>query len=86
MLRRNPDSDSCQISGPRVIRPCHEGFSAMIRSLAVGHGFGSRPARIASSRLTHAVAASLALGSLSLCLVVAFAALSIRIAAAAPLG
>jgi hypothetical protein len=36
--------------------------------------------------LTHAVAASLALGSLSLCLVVALAALSIRVAAAAPLG
>jgi hypothetical protein len=58
----------------------------MIRSLAAGHGFGSQPARIASSRLTHAVAASLALGSLSLCLVVALAALSIRVAAAAPLG
>jgi hypothetical protein len=86
VLRRNPDSDSCQTFGSRVIRPRHEGFTAMIRSLAAGHGFGSRPARIASSRLTHAVAASLALGSLSLCLVVALAALSIRVAAAAPLG
>ena len=73
-------------SRARVIRPYHEGFTAMIRSLAAAHGFGSRTARTASSRLTGAVAASLALGSLSLCLVVAIAALSIRVASATPIG
>ncbi|WP_170991522.1 MULTISPECIES: hypothetical protein [Bradyrhizobium] len=39
-------------------------------------GFEGRPAPVASSRLTNAIAASLALGALTLCLVVAVTVLS----------
>lgn len=39
-------------------------------------GFDGRPAPVASSRLTNAIAASLALGALTLCLVVAVTVLS----------
>ena len=48
-------------------------------------GFVGPAAPVASSRLTKAVAASLALGSLSLCLIVALTVLSIRISMAMPL-
>ena len=41
----------------------------MIRSSGAA-GFEGRSAPVASSRLTHAVAASLAIGGLSLCLIV----------------
>lgn len=39
-------------------------------------GFDGRPAPVASSRLTNAIAASLVLGALALCLVVAVTVLS----------
>lgn len=39
-------------------------------------GFQGRPAPVASSRLTNAIAASLAFGALTLCLVVALTVLS----------
>ena len=39
-------------------------------------GFDGRPAPVASSRLTNAIAASLALGALTLCMVVAVTVLS----------
>ena len=42
-------------------------------------GFRGRPAPVASSRLTNAVAASLAIGALSLCLIVALTVLSIKV-------
>ena len=48
-------------------------------------GFGGRSAPVASSRLTDAVAASLAIGALSLCLVVTLTALSIKVSMAMPL-
>ena len=48
-------------------------------------GFGGRSAPAASSRLTDAVAATLAIGSLSLCLIVAVTVLSIRISMAMPI-
>jgi hypothetical protein len=48
-------------------------------------GFQSRTARIASFALTNAAAASLAVATLSLCLFVALAALSIRVMAATPI-
>jgi len=48
-------------------------------------GFGGRCARVASSRLTDAVAASLAIGSLSLCLIVALTVLSIKVSVAMPI-
>ncbi|WP_371421155.1 hypothetical protein [Tardiphaga sp.] len=57
----------------------------MIRSLRVGAGFQARPTSIASTRLTHAVAASLAIGCLSLCFILALTVMSIRVASAMPL-
>ena len=48
-------------------------------------GFSGRSATAASSRLTDAVAAALAIGSLSLCLIVALAVLSIRASMAMPI-
>ena len=45
-------------------------------------GFEGHAAPVASSRLTNAVAASLAIGSLSLCLIVALTALSIKVSMA----
>ncbi len=50
----------------------------MIRSSGVG-GFESRSAPVASSRLTDAVAAALAIGSLSLCLIVTLTVFSIKV-------
>ncbi|CAN5131882.1 hypothetical protein BH11PSE4_BH11PSE4_24370 [soil metagenome] len=57
----------------------------MIRSLRTGLGFQVRSAPVASSRLNNAVAAALAIGCLSLCLIVAITVLSIRVSMAAPL-
>ena len=48
-------------------------------------GFESRSAPVASPRLIHAVAASLALGGLSLCLVVTLTVFSIRLSMAVPI-
>ena len=48
-------------------------------------GFQARPAPVASSRLIDAVAASLAIGSLSLCLIVTLTVLATRIATAMPI-
>jgi hypothetical protein len=55
----------------------------MIRSLRAV-GFDSHAAPVASSRLTNAVAASLAIGSLSLCLIVTLTVLSIKVSMAMP--
>jgi hypothetical protein len=55
----------------------------MIRSLRAA-GFASHAAPVASSRLTNAVAASLAIGSLSLCLIVTLTVLSIKVSMAMP--
>ena len=48
-------------------------------------GFESRSAAVASSRLIHAVAASLAICGLSLCLVVTLTVLSIKVSMAMPI-
>lgn len=48
-------------------------------------GFNGRSAPAASSRLTDAVAASLAIGALSLCLIVTLTVLSIKVSMAMPL-
>jgi hypothetical protein len=48
-------------------------------------GFNSCSAPVASSRLTDAVAASLAIGSLSMCLIVALSVLSIKVSMAMPI-
>lgn len=58
-------------------------MTAMMRSPGAGHGFGNRAA-LAASRLKNTIAASLAIGSLSLCLVVTLTMLSIRMVAAMP--
>jgi hypothetical protein len=55
----------------------------MVRSPGAA-GFDSRPAPVASSRLTHAVAGSLAIGALSLCLIVTLTVLSIKATMAMP--
>ena len=56
----------------------------MIRSPGAA-GFNGRSAPVASSRLTDAVAASLAIGALSLCLIVTLTVLSIKVAVAMPI-
>ena len=56
----------------------------MIRSPGA-QGFRGRSAPVASSRLTDAVAASLAIGSLSLCLIVCLTVLSIKVGMAMPI-
>ena len=57
----------------------------MIRSLRMGLGFQVRSVPAASPRLTNAVAATLALACLSLCLIVTLTMLSIRVSIAMPL-
>jgi hypothetical protein len=56
----------------------------MIRSPGAA-GFDGRSASVASSRLTDAVAASLAIGALSLCLIVSLTVLSIKVSMAMPI-
>jgi hypothetical protein len=56
----------------------------MIRSRGAA-GFDGRSVSVASSRLTDAVAASLAIGALSLCLIVSLTVLSIKVSMAMPL-
>ena len=53
----------------------------MIRSSGAG-GFEGHSASVASSRLIDAVATTLAIGSLSLCLIVTLTVLSIKVATA----
>lgn len=57
----------------------------MIRSLRAGAGFEARPAPVASARLINAVAASLAVGCLSLCVILTLTVISIRSVSAMPL-
>jgi hypothetical protein len=56
----------------------------MIRSSGA-LGFNAHSAPVASSRLNDAVAATLAFGSLSLCVIVAVTVLSIRVSMAMPI-
>jgi hypothetical protein len=56
----------------------------MMRSPGMA-GFGSRPAPVASSRLTNAIATSVAIGALSLCLLVTLTVLSIKVTMAMPI-
>ena len=57
----------------------------MIRSLRVVAGFEPRPAVVASARLGNAVAATVAVGCLSLCLIVTLTLLTLKVATAMPL-
>jgi hypothetical protein len=68
----------------RVIRPRLERIQTMIRPSGAA-GFSGHSATTASSRLTDAVAAALAIGSLSLCLMVALAVLSLKVSMAMPI-
>ena len=68
----------------QVIRLCLERIHTMIRPSGAA-GFSGHSATTASSRLTDAVAAALAIGSLSLCLIVALAVLSIKVSMAMPI-
>ena len=56
----------------------------MLRSPGAA-GFASPSAPVASHRLTRAVAASLAIGALSLCLIVTLTVLSIKVTMAMPI-
>jgi hypothetical protein len=56
----------------------------MIRSPGAA-GFNGRLAPVASTRLIDAVAASLAIGSLSVCLIVTLTVLSIKVGMAMPI-
>lgn len=57
----------------------------MTRLPGAASGFNRPETPVASSCLTQAVAASLAIGAVSLCLIVALTMLSIRVAMALPL-
>ena len=56
----------------------------MIRSHVSGIGFQLKSVRSASSRLTNAVAASLAVAALSICVIVTLTVMSIKVVAAMP--
>lgn len=56
-----------------------------MRSQSTNGGFGARVTRLASTRLTNAVAASLAIAAVAICLCLAFAAMSIKAVMAVPI-
>jgi hypothetical protein len=64
--------------------PAHQGIRTM-SGASGATGFQARPAPAASSRLIDAVAASLAVGSLSLCLIVTLTVMATRVATAMPI-
>jgi hypothetical protein len=83
-FRPNLACANCESLLRRTIRSRIEGFTAMIRSPGAASGF-IRPAQpVTSSRMTDAVAASLALGALSLSLIVTITVLSIKVSMAMP--
>jgi hypothetical protein len=82
--RRNIASDSCEIFRVAGDSPAHRRNSAMKRSSGAA-GFESHSAPVASSRLIDAVAAALAIGSLSLCLIVSLTVFSIKVSMAMPI-
>jgi hypothetical protein len=86
-FRRKIARPDGEFAGLRVIRPLPlpQGFPVMKRSPGAAGGFASRSAPVASSCLIQAVAASLAVGSLSLCLVVTLNILSTGASMALPL-
>jgi hypothetical protein len=83
--RRNIAGDHCKIFlTSRVIRPALQGFRPMMRSPGAV-GFESSRAPVASSRLLGAIATSLAIGTLSLCVMVTLTVLSIKATVAMPI-
>jgi hypothetical protein len=85
--RRNVAGDHCNIfltsRESRAIRPALQGFRPMMRSSGAV-GFESSRAPVASSRLLGAIATSLAIGTLSLCVMVTLTVLSIKATVAMP--
>ena len=56
-----------------------------MRSQGTSGGFGGRVTPVASARLTNAVAASLAIAAFAICLTLAFAVMSIKVAMGMPI-
>ena len=56
-----------------------------MRSQGMRGGFEGRVTRVASARLTNAVAASLAIAAFTVCLTLAFAVISIKVAMVMPI-
>lgn len=56
-----------------------------MRAQGTSGGFGGRVTRVASAHLNNAVAASLAIAAFAICLSLAFAVMSIRVAMAMPI-
>jgi len=84
-VRRNIARAACESPlAPRLIRSRFKGTKTMTRSPRAA-GFGSRATRVASTRLNDAVAAALAIGSLSLCLIVTLMVFSIKVSMAMPI-
>jgi hypothetical protein len=82
--RRNIACDGCQVIRVAGDSPAHQRNSAMRRSPGAA-GFEGRSAPAASSRLHDVVAASLAIGSLSLCLIVTLTVFSLKVSMAMPI-
>jgi hypothetical protein len=82
--RRNIARDACETVDIVGDSPAHRRNSTMPRSSCAA-GFEGRSAPVASSRLIDAVVASLAIGSLSLCLIVTLTVFSIKVSMAMPI-
>jgi hypothetical protein len=75
---------TCDLSIQRTIRLRFEGFKAMPRTTGVVSGFSTPAAPSVRRRVSDAIAAGLALGALSLSLVVTITVLSIKVSMAMP--
>jgi hypothetical protein len=83
---RNLAGDPCKISRiAQVIRLTRVRICLAMKRLSGPTGFSSQSAPVASSRLTDAVAAALALGAVSLCLVLCITVLTIKASMAMPM-
>jgi hypothetical protein len=81
---RNIAGDACDSHDVPADSAAHQRILTMNRMPGAA-GFDGRPASVASTRLHDAVAATLAIGSLSLCLVVTLTVFSIKVSMAMPI-
>jgi hypothetical protein len=81
---RNIAGDACDSHDVPADSAAHQRILTMNRMPGAA-GFDGRPASAASTRLHDAVAATLAIGSLSLCLVVTLTVFSIKVSMAMPI-
>jgi hypothetical protein len=79
----NPEIVAVLKTESEILERVQSGFHTMIRSSGAV-GLNGRSVPVALSRLTHAVAGTLAIGGLSLCLVVTLTVLSIKVTMAMP--